>query len=97
VQDITSLRWFFDKTEVVRLHYFHSSGDENRLPFNVEYGDDLGPVRITRVEASVTSDNINATAIFTTNTSVLEDLSSIQCGTKAVGSNPVMVNVSTLG
>jgi hypothetical protein len=89
------LGWFLNGTEVGR--YVHKIGDENKLPLNVEYADDLGPVRITRVEASATSDNINATATFTTNTSVLEDLSNIQCGRRAVISNLVMVNVSTLG
>jgi hypothetical protein len=95
VQDIGTLGWFLNGTEVVR--YVHMIGDENKLPLNVEYADDFGPVRITEVEANATSDVINATAIFTTNTSVLEDLSNIECGTRAVRSNLVMVNVSTLG
>jgi hypothetical protein len=94
-QDITTLGLFFDGTEVVR--YVHSLGDENRLPFNVEYDGDFGPIEITNVQSSTTSDEINATSTFTSNTSVLQGLSNIICGTRAVRSNNVMVNVSVLG
>jgi hypothetical protein len=92
-QDIGTLGWFFNGTLVVR--YVHMLGDENRLPFNVEYEDDLGPVEIIHVQSNATSDGINVTATFTANTSVLEDLSNIQCGTGSVKSN--FVNVSFLG
>jgi hypothetical protein len=94
-EDIPTLRWFIDGTEVVR--YIHAPGDENRLPFNVEYGGDLGPVQIISVQASLTSDGTNVTSTFTTNTSVLEDFSNIQCGSIEFKSDLVMVNISVLG
>jgi hypothetical protein len=89
-QDIGSLRWFIDNTEVVQ--YVHAPGDESRLPFNVD-----GSFEIISVQSSTTSDNINVTSTFATNTSVLEGLSNIQCGTRGLRSNNVTVNVSVLG
>jgi hypothetical protein len=94
-EDIPTLRWFFDGTQVVS--YGHRTGDENRLPFNVEYDGDIGLVKIISVQSSITSDVINVTSTLTTNTSILESFSDIQCGTKAVRSDLVMVNISILG
>jgi hypothetical protein len=94
-QNIVFLGWFFDGTEVAR--YIHHISDEDRLPIPVHYDGDLGPILIVNVTSSLEADDINATSTFTANTSVLEAFSSIQCGTRSVRSDFVMVNVSVLG
>jgi hypothetical protein len=94
-QDIPSLRWFLDETVVAQ--YVPQISDEDRLPFPVDYGDNLGPILIVNVTTSLESDDINVTSTFTANISVLEDFSNIQCGTREVRSDFVMVNVSVLG
>jgi hypothetical protein len=96
-QDIRFLAWFVDGTEVAQ--YTHELGDENRLPFPVAmYDGDLGPILITYVMTSLDSDDINVTSSFTTNTSILEGYSYIQCGTRAnVKSDNVTLNTSVLG
>jgi hypothetical protein len=93
-QDIPVLIWFIGEVDAV---YFPQSGGENVLPINVEYGSDLGPVHITSVQFSLISDGINVTSTFTANATILEGLSNIQCGSRSVRSNLMIVNVSVLG
>jgi hypothetical protein len=97
-QDIPSLFWFLQNDETREVQYIHKHGDEDRLPFQVAYDGDFGPILITNVTTSQDVDQINVTSTFTTNTSVLEDFTSIHCGTRAeVKSNLMMVNISVLG
>jgi hypothetical protein len=91
IQNLASLVWFFDEMEIV--HYTHQLGDEARLPF-LEYDGDLGLIEIIHVQSSTNSDDINATSTLTTDTSVLDNISTIQCGAGRTRSN---VNVSVLG
>jgi hypothetical protein len=94
IQDLASLVWFVDEMEIVR--YTHQIGDEAQVPF-VEYDGNLGRIEIIRVQSSTSSDDINATSTLTTNTSVLDNISAIECGSRETRSNAMMVNVSVLG
>jgi hypothetical protein len=94
-QNIPSLNWFLNENEVAA--YFPRPGDDNALPIKVETDADLGLVQITSVQISSTSDTNNITSIFITNSSVLEDFSNIQCGSRGVRSDVMELNVSVLG
>jgi hypothetical protein len=96
-QDIPTLIWFINDNRVA--HYFHRPGDEDRVPFNVNYDDDLGPIQIISVQANLDSDVSNITSTFITNTSILEQFTDIQCGpvTAMRRSELMMINVSLLG
>jgi hypothetical protein len=94
-QNIPSLNWFFDEIEIVR--YFHRPGDESMVPLDLPYDGDFGPIQITSVQISPTTDDINVTSTFTAGLMVLKDFGSIQCGSRAIRSELVMVDVSVLG
>jgi hypothetical protein len=94
-QNIPSLNWFFDETEVVR--YFHQPGDESMVPLDLPYDGDFGPIQITNVQISTATDDINVTSTFTADLTILKDFGSIQCGSRGVRSELVMVDVSVLG
>jgi hypothetical protein len=94
-QDIPLLGWFFNGISFAQ-YAPDLGGPSMPLPFFLDYDGDLGPIQITGIQLSSTSDNINVTSTFTTNTSVLEVYDSIQCGSRVVRNDPVTLNVSVL-
>ena len=90
VQDLTSLQWFFDNTQIASYTFSATQ----MLPF-VEpnmYEQDGVDVRITEAHSlSPDSDEFNATSVLTTTTLALGKLQveSVRCGTRSVESQPV--------
>ena len=92
VEDLPTLRWFFNQTEVAK--YIARQSDIIPPERTLDSSLLRVPIKVVRARPdSMNSDLIDAVSTLTTNTSVLQDFGqiSIQCGSNRVVSTPVNV------
>ncbi len=87
VQNLTSLRWFFDGGQV----YSYTYADGSTFPHVLHEDSGLSISIISAASHSAISDHFNGTSVLTTDTSVLSMrmIDSIQCGTNTIRSQTI--------
>ena len=90
VQNLTSLRWWFDDDQISTYIYSQA----NTFPHTPPGGANGIQIQIIRA-ARTAGDRFNATSVLTTNSSVLgslkQQVDNIQCGTNAIRSQSINI------